>query len=171
MTKKAYELDAEGSPTGALIFTFDDGEVIRFDTSKVSEEIRNRAVLHGFSQKLGDSYAAAAKEENPLAWAKEQVREVISQLLAGDWRAARAVGAPRVSDLAQALAMVTGTSIDEAHAFVETLDDDQKKAYRAKNKVKAALATIKSKRLLAQAEKLASQAATSAEDEEEVTLG
>lgn len=171
MTKKAYELNAEGSPTGVLIFTFDDGDVIRFDTGTVSEEIRNRAVMHGFSQKLGDSYAAAAKEENPLAWAKEQVRDVISQLLAGDWRAARAAGTPRVSDLAQALAMVTGNTVEEAHAFVETLDDDQKKAYRAKNKVKAALDTIKGQRLLAQAEKLTARAARTTDDEEEVTLG
>lgn len=170
MTKKAYELDAEGSPTGVLIFTFDDGEVIRFDTGTVSEEIRNRAVLHGFSQKLGDSYAAAAKEENPLAWAKEQVREVISQLLAGDWRAARAAGTPRVSDLAQALARVTGNTVEEAHAFVETLDDDQKKAYRAKNKVKAALAQIKSERLAAQAAKLAAQANSATDDGEDITL-
>ena len=162
MTKKAIDTAA-----GTLTFTFDDGEAIVFSVSDVSDKIRNYAMFHGFSQKLGDSYASASKAENPLAWAKQTLRDTIAQLREGDWRAPAGEGGPRVTDLATAIARITGKSIEEAVAFVDSLDEDQLAVYRAKAKVKAMMAVIRAEKAAERARK-ATEAAAGAEEELEI---
>lgn len=167
-TKKKYILSGEGEAAVAvgLSFTFDDETVVEFDFAKVPEQIKVQAMNHGFSQKLGDSYAAAKAQENPLAWAKAQLQSTIEQLYAGDWRAARessGAAGGRITDLAVALSRLTGKTVEESQAFVDTLDDDQKKAWKAKGKVKAMLALIAAEKAAARAKKLAEE--TGSEEE------
>lgn len=159
MTKKVVHLNEAGTPTGLITFTFDDKMEETFDLSKVNDETKLRLMIHGASQKVGDSYAGAAKAENPLDFAKESVKETIAQLYAGDWRAAGAgVGGPRTTDLATALARVTGKTVEQAAAYIDTLADEEKKALKAKGKVAAALAAITAERAAERAKKLAEQA-------------
>jgi hypothetical protein len=178
-----------GLPVGTILFEFDDKTMETFDCRKVKgfdlipEDVRaeflgtaaGRQFIHGGSQKVGDSYAGASQSDNALEYAKVAVRETIAQLYAGDWRATSASG-PRVSDLARALARVTGKTVEAAHAFVEGLDDEQKKAWRAKAKVKAMLATIAAEKAAERASKLAKAAAATpaagaeGEPEEEITI-
>ena len=159
------------SPTG-LKFVFEDGTETVVDFDKIPQEIKVRAMFHGFSQKIGDSYAGAAKAEGgALAFSKKAVNETLAQLYAGDWRATAEGGPKAPSDLAVAISRVSGKTPEACQAFVETLDDDQKKAWRKKAKVAAALATIAAEKAAARAEKLAKAAANQpkpegADDEE-----
>lgn len=178
MTKKVVERGEDGKPTGAITFQLDDGSSIRFDHSQVPDDTKFYAMVHGFSQKIGDAYANAAKAESPLEFTRNAITDTIAQLVAGDWRASAGPGEPRYSDLAIALSRVTGKPIAEVHAQVEGMDKAQKKVYRAKKKVAAALAELRLERLRAQmarAEKnagdLGGEFEGDGEDEdEEVTL-
>lgn len=148
----------------SIVFKFDDGTEETFDSSRVNDDIKARAMMHGFSQKIGDSYAGAASAENPLAYAKQAVRETIATLYANEWKAPRGEGGPRVTDLAVAVSRVTGKSIEDVVALIEGLSDEDKKALRAKPKVKAALAAISQEKATARAAKLAAAAAEEGDD-------
>lgn len=165
--KKAFVPEIIG-----IKFTFEDESTQTLTAENISDAMKLRAMWHGFSQKIGDSYAGAGKAESPLAFAKDCVKETIAQIYAGEWRAASGEGGPRVTDLAVALARLTGKPQDATVAFVETLDDEQKKAYRAKPKIKAMLALIASEKAQARAQKLAQAAGAveTAGEEEEITI-
>lgn len=151
MTKKVVNLESQ-----SIAFTFDDGSVQTCELGKVPAALHVRIMLHGLSQKIGDSYANAAKAENPLTFAKESAAETIAQIYAGEWNAARTGGGgKRVSLFAQALARITGKSVDEADAFEESLDETQLKAWKAKEKVRQMMAIITAERAAARARKLA----------------
>lgn len=172
MTKKYVEKTGDkGELTGRIIFTFDDETQEVFDVRHVDEKTRFQAMMHGFSQKIGDSYANAAKAENPLTFTKESARDTIAQMYAGDWRAARAAGEPQVSDLAVALSRASGQSVEAAHEFVEGLTDDEKKVWRKKAKIAVQLDFIRSERLAERARKLAARAQAADEGDEEINFG
>lgn len=171
---KILVLGEDESLTGKIQFKLGkdaDGNerVIEFDRESVPVDTRFRAEMHGYSQKIGDSYAGAGKAADPIAAAEAAINETIAQLYAGDWKATSG-GGPKISDLAVALARVTGESEEEAQALVDAMSDEDKKVYRNKGRVKVELNKIRLARLeesLARAKK-----ATAAEptDDEEVVL-
>jgi len=111
--------NAEGDP--GVTIGFPDESIVGLALSKLSQAVVTRLAVHGLSQKLGDSFAGAGSEENPVSYAKARVQAVIDQLLAGDWRVT-AEGGPRVTLLARALARATGQDLDAA---VQVLADKQ----------------------------------------------
>lgn len=119
-----------------------DGKTFLLSLENLSEDIITRLALHGLSQKVGDSFAGAGEEPNPLKYAEERIIETYEQLRKGEWRVTVA-GGPRASLLARALARVTGHSLEEAIEVVEGLDDEQKKAIRKDPAIKKASADIK----------------------------
>ena len=156
-----------GDPTGVIRWTYPDKSVTEFDLAKCPEPIKLRLALHGASQKGGDSYAGAAGETDPIAFAKAQVEGVIAQLYAGDWRATVSAG-PRVSDLAVAIARATGENLegdDGAIAMVTAMNEDEKKAWRKKPKVAAELAKLAAERAIAKANQMVAKAAEAEEKE------
>lgn len=184
MTTKKVETDAEGKLTGRVLFLFDDHVVAKaatdkepavegkdsfevFDLKQVPgaesldpNVMAGRLAIHGASQKIGDSYAGVAKETDPLAMAKANVKDTIAQIYAGTWRV-NAGGGPRVNDLAVAMARVTGEPLegdDGTIAFVAAMSDDDKKAMRKKPKIAAALAAIAAEKAAERAKKLAEAA-------------
>ncbi len=167
MTKKVVVMNEAGVPTGVIRFEFDDKTTQEIDVNSLSEATKFRALVHGISQKVGDSYAGAKAEENPLAFAKQAAADTIAQILAGDWKAARE-GGPRVTDLATAFKSVSDAqgqpiTIEEAVAFLGTLDEEQTKAFRKKPKIASALAQIALAKAAKKAEELAKKAAEAAE--------
>ncbi len=143
-----------------LKFVFEDESEISVDFDKISQDIKRRAMFHGFSQKIGDSYAGAAKAEGgALAFSKKQVADTIAQLYAGDWRAPSEGGPRQPSDLAIAMSRVSGKTPEVCQAFVEGLTDEEKKVWRKKGKVAAQLAAIAAEKAQARAAKLAKAAA------------
>ncbi len=147
-----------GQLTGVVQFTFEDDTIQTIDVNALNEETKFRALVHGISQKIGDSYAGAKAEENPLAFAKKAAEETIAAVLRGEWRAPSQGGGPRTSDLAVAFSRVTGKTLEECVEFIGTLDEAQTKDLRGKAKVKAALAAIKAEKAVANAAKLAKEA-------------
>ena len=151
-------------------FAFPDGHTETILVSELSDAMKERLIVHGLSQKGGDSYASAGKEENPLAAAKAWLKETLEQVRKGDWRVT-AVGGFRATLLAKALARVTGKTIEEAQGVVDLhseLDDDGKpseagkawlKAMRANEQIKAASAAITLEEQEAKKAKLKAQAA------------
>ncbi len=163
MPKKQIVVNEAGAPTGVIQFTFEDGTVQNVDVNALDEATKFRALVHGVSQKVGDSYAGAKAEENPTAFAKSVCAETIAQILRGEWRAPSAGGGPRVTDLAVALSRATGQALEAAVEFIGTLDDQQTKDLRNKPKIKAVLAAITAEKAAAKAKKLAEEAANAPE--------
>lgn len=116
-------MTADADAAAGVAILFPDNAKASLMLSDLDEATITRLAVHGLSQKLGDSYAGAAKDENPLGFAKRRVSEVIEQLKAGEWRVTTESG-PQVTLLAKALARATGQTVEAA---VQVLSDQQAK--------------------------------------------
>lgn len=135
--------DEEGNALPPVVtFKFPDDTEQSLDLSTLSPDVIMRLAIHGASQKIGDSFAGAASEENPLAYAKGRVADVMKQLQNAEWRVTVA-GGPRATLLARALARITGEDLEDCIEVVENLEDEQKKALRKDPRIKQASADIK----------------------------
>lgn len=152
MPKKQVVMTEAGAPTGVVKFLFEDETSQEIDLNSLSDEIKFRLMVHGASQKIGDSYAGAKAEASPIAFAKESVAETMKQLRDNLWRVT-AVGGPRVTDLATAYSIAAGETIEAAIELVGSLDEEGLKALRAKPKIKAQLAIIAARKAQERAEK------------------
>jgi hypothetical protein len=162
MPKKIIVATEAGLPTGIIKFLFEDTTEQPVDLISLTDEMKFRLMVHGASQKIGDSYAGAKSEPDPVAFAKTAVSETIDQIVKGLWRVT-ASGGPRVTDLATVFAKVNGFSIEEAVEFVGGLTDEDVKALRKKPKIAAGLATLAAERAVAKAAAAAKAAEGSAE--------
>ena len=135
--EKEYDLD-----TGVVSFTFGNGEVVEVDVNQLPEQMRKQLMLHGVSQKVGDSFAGA---KGNFMEGISAAKSVIEQLVAGIWRSARGEGEarPRLGELAEAIARIKGVEVAVAMAAVEKATDEQRKAWRGNAKVKATIAAIR----------------------------
>lgn len=153
MPKKLIVVDATtNKPTGVVKFTFEDQTEQELDVNSLSDDMKLRLMLHGLSQKAGDSYAGAKNEPKPVEFAKESVAAVFAQLRNNDWRAASSAG-PRVTDLATVFAQVNGITVEDAIEFLEASSEDDIKAIKAKPRIKAGLAAITAQRAAEKAAK------------------
>jgi len=164
-------LTGEDESAAGVVLQFPDGTKAACNLEDLSPEMVTRLAVHGLSQKLGDSYAGAASEENPLAYAKSRVNDVLAQLASGDWRVT-GEGGPKVTLLARALARATGKDLSDCVAVIAAHDGDEdegkafKKTLRGQPAIKEATAAIK----LEDAQKAAKKTA-GASDEQEQDLG
>lgn len=135
-----------------LTIEINEGETLEFNLNDYSPEIQAHLAAHGLSQKLGDS-VARKDIDTPEAIA-ETINSVHEKLVEGNWRAVREAtgGAPRTTLLAEALAHMTGKTVDEAKEVVAQLSDDQKKALRKDVNVKAAIDQVKAAKSAKEAE-------------------
>lgn len=132
--KKSYN-----DETGVVQITFSDpsGTVVELDTNQCNEDIRTLLMLHGASQKIGDSYAGVKGNH---AEGINNAKSVIQQLLAGEWKATGEERGPRLAELAEAIARIKSAPLDKAMAAVEAATDEQRAAWRSNAQVKAAIA-------------------------------
>lgn len=145
--KKSAERNEKGEPTGRIIFAFQDGDdPVIIDLNKVPQPTRFELECHGTLQKGGDSYASAGTGDEAFAWGREQCSRVRDNLYAGDWRAARAAGAPRTTLVLEAVAVLLGISIDDARVKWDGFDDATKKAVAADPAVKVEKGKLQTKR-------------------------
>lgn len=137
---KEYDLD-----TGVVYFAFGNGKTLEFDSNRCNEEIRKTLLLHGASQKIGDSFAGAKGNFN---LGIQSAQDVIDQLYGGSWKAARGEGEsrPRLAELAEAIARIKSVQLERATAAVEAASDEQRKAWRSNAKVKSVIASIRAER-------------------------
>lgn len=131
---------------GVAKFTFGNGTVLTLDPADLSADIQEDLMFHGALQKIGDSYAGAKGNYDE---AVASARSVIEQLLAGEWKAARAAGEakPRGTELASAIAQIKGIELAAAVAAVEAMSDEQRKAVRNHPKIKVVIAELRAAKL------------------------
>lgn len=129
--------------SGVVSFAFGNGTALQFDTNKVNDETKLDLRCHGASQKIGDSFAGV---KGNYAEGVANAQAVMDQLYAGEWTADREGGAPRLAELAEAIARIKGTDLEKTKAAVEKATDDQRKTWRSNAKVKATIAALRAEK-------------------------
>ena len=159
---KEYDQDESNTPTGDCHWTFSDGVELSINVFELPERMQKFLTVHGAMQKGGDSYAGV---KGNLADGKANLQEVLDNLKADIWRAARGEGEsrPRLGELAEAIARIKAVPVEQALAAVEKATDDQRKSWRGNAKVKSVIAQIR-------AEVAAKALEESAEKDLEITL-
>ena len=125
------------------------GKELVVNANELSEDIRNRILMHGLNAKVGDSAA------NPEVDAFAQLVSTWDQLKEGTWNTRGGGGAARVTVLAEAMFAVQNGDLS-LDAIVDQLDamskeqrrDIPKKYAKVKasmEEIKTARATVKSK--------------------------
>ena len=126
---------------GTLSLTFANGEALTIDSTALTPEIQQQAMLHGLKQKLVDAAAISRNPENGRAASVEDkyqaVKAVYDRLLAGAWNATREGGGITGGLLLQALVrMYAGRKTpDELRAFLADKTDAEKTALRKNPRV------------------------------------
>lgn len=152
---------AVDTSAGTVTFNFAHGETLVVKASDVPESIRDHALLHGLSQKIGDSYAGADTAEEAYAAAVE----TFNTIKGGEWAAAREGVGTGGADLIKAFAEATGKTEDECREVLIKATDEQKKKIKKHPAVAAVLDRIQSEKLLAR-----SKARAAAADESDFDL-
>ena len=135
---------------GTIAFVFASGETETVDVAKLPAEIQKQLMLHGASQKLGDSYSGEDADKCHTIF-----KGVLKNLVEGNWSArSGGGGSPRISQLAEALSRAAGETVEACVEKLSEMDDDTKKQIRAHPAVQAALAEIKLEKATAEAAKL-----------------
>lgn len=127
----------------SLTIEFANGVTKTYDVTKIPTDVQDQLMMHGLSQKVGDSYASAETVEDAI----EAAEDVFHNLVSGQWNAK---GGGTGGILAEALAAAQGVSLEEAKAVVLALDDKAKTELRKHPAIKLAIAKIQ----LARAERL-----------------
>ena len=145
---KVLDFEANG-----VEFTFVGSEPILIKLADFSEEVQQHFALHGISQKLGDSYSSA---KGVVADALTFFNQTLEQLRKGDWRAARGEGEskPRTTELAAALARIKNEDVEVIAKQLLALTDDQRKAFRSNERVKAVISLIRAEKAQAKLDKM-----------------
>lgn len=103
-----------------ITFAWADGTETAIDTTMFSDEMQERARMHGYSQKLGDSYSGA----KTVAEAQERFNTVLDGITDGDWtRKGVATGGLWVAAIAQAVSI----TVEEALEKWQAMDDETRK--------------------------------------------
>ena len=105
-----------------------------------------KALSHGLSAKLGDGYAGAGSESDPVAYAVAQFDAINEGLMKGEWSTRTPGGAPRLTLLVEACAEIRKVTVDVMQEFVGGLSDEDKKALRGDPRVKAQIDAIKARK-------------------------
>lgn len=129
---------------GFVRFEFADGEFLQCDAKDISGDIITRLVLHGVSQKVGDSYAGAES----IGEARLVAQAVWNNLKTGIWAAKAARG----GKIVEALHRATGQPLDVCLEKWADLPEGKQKALRKHPDIKRALADIEAERAAALAE-------------------
>lgn len=130
-------------------FAFTDGVIVEQILSDLPDSIVRQLALHGLSQKGGDSYSGADSVEE----ARGLLQKVLENLKNGNWSAARAAGeGGKVTDLARALAEVTGKDLGEVVTKLDEMSKADKMARRKHPAVAAVIARLANERALKKAQ-------------------
>lgn len=139
-TVKKAKVAIEGN---VLTILFAHGEELTVNAAELPNNIKEACLMHGIKQKVCDSYAGCETPEEAL----ERASGVVQALSAGDWSTRVAgEGGTRVTQLARALAMVTGRTLEEAVEVVSEMNDEVKKTLGANPEIKQAIAEIQAQK-------------------------
>ena len=147
----------KGADTLELRFMNDD--VIAVKLGDFNQDVVTAAAFHGFSQKLGDTFAGKKDVEE----AAEVTAALFERLQEGVWIAERESAGPRTSVLLEAVMAAftaAGQEVDEdtMREKIKGLETDARKALQADPAVSAQYDRIKAERAAAKAAKSAAKA-------------
>lgn len=126
-------------------FRFMNGEVLDCNIDNLPDDIKRKLLIHGISQKVGDTYAGAETLDDAIAGAKETWK----MLTQGDWTTGRAATGGLWVD---AIAKAANLDRETALSFWLEKDDKQRKDLKAHPAVKAAYAVLQAERAKAKAD-------------------
>lgn len=155
---KVLPFDVNGK-AGVVACVFGNGLRVEVDVAGLTEEIKERLMYHGLSQKLGDS-AAGFSRDRDFSGGFAAVQATADNLIAGVWASRASSG---TSDLVAAIAELRGVEVDAAQAAVDKMTEDQIAAIRKHPAIKEAIARMQAERL--------KQAAKTAEGLDELMNG
>jgi hypothetical protein len=138
---KVTPFDADGE-AGVIRFVLGNGQEVVAVLKDMPEDIVQRLVVHGLSQKVGDSVAGLSKDRR-FGDAYATMQDVVAMLVAGNWNAGREGGS---SDLVEALAKLKKLPLEDVRVAVKRMDEETLKRVLANPAVKAEIAKIKAKR-------------------------
>ncbi len=131
-------------------FKFANGTTLEIDCSELNESMRQHLMLHGASQKIGDSFAGVKGNfQEGIA----NAQAVIDQLRNGEWTGDREGGGPRLAELAEAIARIKSVDVEKARGAVERATKEERDGWRSNAKVKATVAAIRAEKAAAALEK------------------
>lgn len=104
-----------------LTFAWADETSTFIKWDDISEAMQTRAMQHGLSQKLGDSYA---NSEGSVATAKVKFQEVLDGIMEGDWNRK---GGTTGGIWVEAFAKAAGESLEDAMIAWDKLTEDERK--------------------------------------------
>lgn len=130
-----------------LTFVWADETTTKVDLSELPQNIIDRAVIHGLSQKLGDSYSGASGD---VRQAQMMFIDTLNALQEGDWNR-KGGGAASGGIWVEALAQAAGEEIETALAKWNDMDEETRKSIRKHPQVKLAKAEIEMERAKAKA--------------------
>lgn len=119
--KKTYDVNSS-----TVTFTFDGGLApVVFNAEAMTNDVRHQAMLHGFTQKIGDAAAISKSAEN--GWTvtesarRNAVEAMVEQLISGNWNERKAAGLVRSPIIAE-LARKAGVDYDAMAARLANMD-------------------------------------------------
>jgi hypothetical protein len=130
----------------SITFTWADESVTVVDMADLHGSLTTRAMLHGLSQKLGDSYSGAKE----VASAKAAFEDTLDALKAGDWNR-KGGGFSSGGIWVEALAQAAEVTLEEALEKWNEMTDETKASIRKQPQVKVAKAEIELARANAKA--------------------
>lgn len=143
--RKRVIVGVDNLPIGVRFeFTNGHSHEVRFEY--FSAEMQAWLTFNGVSQKFGDSYSKSANADE----AEALFLALVDQVKGGVWAARGGSGGS--SDLAEAVARVTGKPVDAIREKLATMDEDALKALAKRPDVKAALKAIQAERATKAAE-------------------
>lgn len=125
---------------GSDFVAFDVGNAgrIQLDVREMTEEIRLKAMLHGFNQKIRD--AAAGKDEDDSFAAMSAVVEMLN---GGDWTIRKGSTGPKgLKFLALAISQHSGKELELVEKALTKATDEQKASYLKNAKIAAIIAQM-----------------------------
>lgn len=146
--KSAIQADLFNS---TLTLTFANGEEVVVDASKLSENIRHAAMMHGLKQKLVDGAAIARNIETGRSASIEDkhaaVKKIAERLMldTGTWNEKKDAGTATGGSgniLVRALLHMTGKDESYVKDFLDNKTKEEKAALRKNPKVMAAIAEL-----------------------------
>ena len=135
---------------GHFSWTFPNSRTISIELDKIPDTIKNHAMLHGIKQKVGDAAAISRNTDTGVSATYDDkanaMQMVVDRLLAGGWNLEAGEREPTGGLLAQALALVTGKTIEDVRAKLALLDKTQKTALEGQKKVADAMAKLRAQK-------------------------
>lgn len=157
-------VDGNEMPAGVK-FKFTDGTVLQVNNDELSEYVREYAIAHGVSSRVGDGYAGV---KGDVGEAIENAQSLIEVLRSGAWAGERESAGPRPSLVAEAVVAAkrkAGNTFDEEATRQKYLGKDAtalRKNALENPQVKAEFERLRAEAAAERAKEAAAKAASTA---------